>query len=446
MNVNLRYLGRRSFLGVCGGSAMLAYWARSSVGRAAGAAAPKRLVLLHRPNGTISEDWLHSGQRGPILEPFAGVWPYCVALKGVNVKPNGTTANGHEGGLLTQMTGAKLGPTFRTEDDYRSTAESLDQKLLKQSAALNTAPIQSLQLGAHGDQDGGNETPNCTMSYSGPDTPLYPNLNPDQVYSRLFANIMPGGMTDPNMAELAKARARRKSVLDFVSTDLGTVRTKFPTSFKEDLDIHESAIRELEMSLDSSGQPSQVTCTKPTIVAGAKAGGDYMNAAKVGAIQLQLLTAALACDLTRVVTYMWATGASSLSFGPLGANNHNSTSHANVRNVLSAIDLWYSQQTAPFIQKLVDTPDVGGGKLIDNTLVWYLSEVSEGWNHSFTDYPYLFFGGAGVGLTQRGRMLDVSGQGKLSNDVWTTLAPVFGGTITDFTSDKSSPITGLFST
>ena len=237
---------------------MLAYWARSSVGRAAGAAAPKRLVLLHRPNGSISEDWLRSGQRGPILEPFAGVWPYCVALKGVNVKPNGTTANGHEGGLLTQMTGAKLGPTFRTEDDYRSTAESLDQKLLKQSAALNTAPIQSLQLGAHGDQDGGNETPNCTMSYSGPDTPLYPNLSPDQVYSRLFANIMPGGMTDPNMAELAKARARRKSVLDFVSSDLGTVRAKFPTSFKEDLDIHEAAIRELEMSLDSSGQPSQV--------------------------------------------------------------------------------------------------------------------------------------------------------------------------------------------
>ena len=43
-------------------------------------------------------------------------------------------------------------------------------------------------------------------------------------------------------------------------------------------------------------------------------------------------------------------------------------------------------------------------------------------------------------------MLDVTGQGKLSNDVWTTLAPIFGGTLTDFTSDKTGPITGLFST
>jgi len=70
-------------------------------------------------------------------------------------------------------------------------------------------------------------------------------------------------------------------------------------------------------------------------------------------------------------------------------------------------------------------------------LVWYLSEVSEGWNHSHTDYPFVLFGGDGVGLTDRGRVLDVTGQGKTANDVWSSVAERFGVTLDPFDTEHS---------
>lgn len=447
--MNSTRASRRSFLKVAGGSAALAHWLASAVKRAEGATAPKRFVMIHRPNGTIAEDWLKGSAPGPILSPFADVWSYAVALKGVNVRPsNGSTGGSHEAGLVTIMTGAKLGPTDRTNDDYKSSAESLDQTLVKRSAELKGARVPSVQLGAHGDQDGGNETPNVTMSYSAAAQPIYPTLTPYDVYKRLFGSeIMPGGGTATNLDELRRKRARKQSVLDFITWDLDRAKSAFPSAVKDDLDAHTTAVREVERNLDAdlkAAETQGTVCAKPAIDMAAKAGGDYTNTAKVGGQHLKLLAAAFRCDLTRVATFQWATGASRLSFGPLGSNNHHSTSHANSRGPLSAVDMWYSEQTAIFIKELAASADLGGGKLLDNTLVWYLNEISEGWNHSFNNYPFVLFGGDGVGLKTRGRVLDVSGQDFTSNDVWTSLAPSFGTTLTGFPTKSKGPIPGLF--
>jgi hypothetical protein len=427
-------MGRRRFLELCAGSAALAHWLSSAIVRAQGASPAQRLMILHRPNGSIAEDWIRGGQPGPILEPFsssASVWPYALALKGVDVKPSGNPPQGHESGIVTLMTGAALGATQRTNDDYRSTAQSLDQTLLDRSSALSAAPIPSVQLAAHGSQDGGNEVPNTTLSYSGPAMPLYPSLRPDEVYRRVFGDaLMPGGGSSANDQALAAARLRRRSVLDFVRGDLGRVRAQFPAEARAELDAHEEAIRELERGLEAPATPA--VCASPEIEAALDGQtGDYLHMERVGAAQLKLVTGAFQCDLTRVVTFMWGTGASLVSFEELGTNNHHSTSHNNERAKLSQVDRWFSERTAPFIEALVATRDAAGKPLIDSTLVWYLSEVSEGWNHSHTDYPFVLFGGDGVGLTDRGRVLDVTGQGKTSNDVWSSVAERFGVTLTD---------------
>jgi hypothetical protein len=70
-------------------------------------------------------------------------------------------------------------------------------------------------------------------------------------------------------------------------------------------------------------------------------------------------------------------------------------------------------------------------------LVWYLSEVSEGWNHSHADYPFVIFGGDGVGLSDRGRVLDVTGQGKTANDVWSSVAERFGVALDAFDTEHT---------
>src|SRR6185503_5368620 len=103
-------------------------------------------------------------------------------------------------------------------------------------------------------------------------------LDPNDVYMRLFADLLPAGMAD---AELMARRARRQSVLDFLTSDLARVRGQFPASFKEDLDLHEAAIRELEMSLEGS-DPQGLACTKPTAPGALTPGGDFKNVELVG--------------------------------------------------------------------------------------------------------------------------------------------------------------------
>jgi len=438
---------RRSLLQLSGGSALLAHWLKGSIARAEGALPPKRIMVLHRPNGTIDEEWIKNNGPGSILAPFAGVWNHAVAVRGVDVRPsNGSTGGSHEAGLVTIMTGANLGATYRTNDDYRSTAESLDQTLLKKAAILKGTRIGSIQAGAHGDQDGGNEIPNTTLSYAGAAQPMYPVLKPQEIYQRAFSTLMPGGTSPESILALEKARRAKQSVLDFIAWDLERARKQFPTGMKGDLDSHAAAIRELETQLDSSlnaAKNNVATCTPPGSVAGDP-GGDYNNMAKIADAHFRIILAAFRCDITRVVTFQWATGATRVPFGPLGTNNHHSTSHENNRGVLAKVDRWFSEKTAPFIQSLVDTPDLGGGKLIDNTLVWYVNEIAEGWNHSFNNYPFLFFGGDGVGLKSRGRVLDVSNKGHTSNDLWTAIAPVFGTTLGPFPTKTTSPVQGLF--
>ena len=439
---------RRWFLQMAGGSVALAYWLSRGVGKAQGVAPPKRLLVLHRPNGTIREDWLRNGQLGPILEPFRGVWSHAVALKGMSVKP-GNNGNGdpHGRSQATIMTGAHLSPKIPpgSDDGRWNTVESLDQTWARESTVFNGVPVKSLQVGANGKMSGLQEPQNRTLSYSGPEQPLYPVVNPADVFNRVFGgSTLPGGDTPSGQDAVAKLRRRRQSVLGFVSADLARVRRQFPSEYRGDLDVHEAAIRELESRLDGMISPPPPACTKPTVASGLPVGNtNFKEVARVADAHFALLRAAFVCDLTRMVTFMWGTGASALSFPDFGIGDHHATSHENDRPALSKADRFFSERTAPFIQSLVDTADPAGGRLIDRTLVWYISENCDGWNHSLDDMPFLLFGGDGVGLKSRGRVVDVSGT--TSNDVWLSIAPLFGMPgLKSFPTAFTGPIPGLF--
>ncbi len=441
--------GRRWFLGVAGGSLALAHFLQRGIGRAQGVPAPKRLMILHRPNGTVRADWLRSGQRGPILEPFAPVWDHAVALKGMDIKA-GDNGNGdpHGRGTTTLMTGAHLSPkTPPGSDDGRwNTAASLDQIWSSESSVLNGTPVQNLHIGANGVMEGLQEPQNRTLSYAGPEQPLYPVISPYDVYKRVFGDtILPGGDADAKAKALARLRLRRETSLSFVKSDLARVRQQFPASVRADLDAHEAAIRELELQLDRTTTPG-ANCEAPVLAQGLPINDtNYLKALQVAEAQFAVVRAAFACDITRMVTFMWGAGASALSFPEFGVGNHHGSSHnENAASALSKVDQWFSTHTVPFIQSLVDSPESGGGKLIDNTLVWYISECAVGISHDPTDMPFVLFGGDGVGLTNRGRVADVSG--RVSNDVWLSIAPRFGmPQVTSFQTPFTGPIPDLFS-
>ena len=419
----------------------LAHWLSGAISFAQDATRPKRLMILHRPNGTVTADWLPNGVRGRVLEPFNAVWPYTVALSGIELKPGvnyDKTVDPHGAGLVTLMTGAGMSTKIpQGSDDGRwNLAESIDLVWSRQSKLLNGAPIKNIQVAANGRMSGLQEPQNRTLSYAGPEQPLYPVVNPYDVANRLFASIMPA---EPTAQQ--KLRTRRQTVLAFVKNDLARVRKQYPASLRPTLDAHEGTVRELEMALGDP--PVAPTCKKPVVPEGLPV-NDLASASveKDGAAQLAIIKAAFECDLTRVVTFMWGPGASAGAFSQFGVSDHHRISHGANYTQLSNIDRWFSERTAPFIKSLIDTADPTGGKLIDNTLVWYVSEVATG-PHSFQNMPYLLFGGDGVGLKQRGRV--VVANGKTSTDIWLSMAPTFGmAQVTSFPTPHTGPIAGLF--
>ncbi len=441
--------GRRWFLGVAGGSLGLAYLLQRGIGRAEGEAAPKRLMILHRPDGTIRKDWLPGGQRGKILEPFAPVWSYAVALKGMDIKPgnNGDGADPHGKGLTTIMTGAHLSTkTPQGSDDGKwNTAPSLDQTWSRESAVFNGTPIPNLNIGANGVMDNLQEPQNRTLSFAGPEQPLYPVISPYDVYKRVFGDtILPGGDADAKAKALARLRLRRETVLAQVSADLARVKQQFPASFRADLEAHEAAIRELELQLDRT-PGTNPSCIPPSLPQGLAINDtNNLKALQIAEAQFAIVQAAFACDFTRMVTFMWGTGASAMSFPEFGIGNHHGSSHDDTADAaLSKADEWFSAHTAPFIEGLMKTPEASGGKLLDNTLVWYINECAVGVTHNQTDMPFVLFGGDGVGLKNRGRVADVSGT--TSNDLWLSIAPSFGMPgVTSFETAYTGPIPGLF--
>lgn len=427
---------RRWFLQAAGGSGLLAYWLAQTIGRAGGTVGAKRLAIVSRPNGTIDEDWLVGDARGSILEPFAGVWDHAVALRNVDIESTvQTDGDPHGRGSITLMTGAPRGGSMLPNNDsYWNTMESLDQRLSREAPALSGRPFQSLQLGGWNEGPSGDE-PSRALSFLGPASPLYPETDPLAAFDRLFAELVP----DPKGQPSVRTQSRR-SVLDFVRGDLERVRQQVPAERRADLDAHETAIRELELALEGALPGCQV----PTIAGSygdASGSADAMGA--IGAAMFAIIVAAFRCDLTRTVTFMWAGNAADNRLVPVNGSNHHDLSHQNDRAGLSAIDRWYSEQTASFIAALAEQDDpLTGGKLIDTTLVWYVSEIAEGYNHRHTNMPFVLFGGDGVGLVDRGRVLD--GGGRNSNDVWRSIAPVMGTTLDDLVEPSTGPIPGLF--
>ena len=86
--------------------------------------------------------------------------------------------------------------------------------------------------------------------------PLYPETQPLNVFTRLFGGGMPS-------ADVARYIAQKKSVLDFMRSDLARLRSLVPASETVKLDAQGEAIRQLESSIRVSQGAAGGACMKP---------------------------------------------------------------------------------------------------------------------------------------------------------------------------------------
>jgi hypothetical protein len=445
-----------------GSLAATAVWPLLDARRAAGQdAVPTRLVVFTTPNGTRNSLFWPTGtetdfQLNTITSPLEPYKRKLTFLKGIRLNDSlqngalgGTLGSEHArgtGGMLTARplnSGSEFESFGNTTSGWGS-GQSIDQYLAQQLDPPTT--FKSLQLGVHVRDT----EVRARISYSASNQPIPPREDPKDVFKALFGAATPAtpGVSDPALERLW---AQRKSVFDLSAAETNRVMQLVGREDRVKLEAHLAAMRDVEQRLvgtPGAGGGSNGTCTPPTLVdVDLNVDDEY---AEAGRLQMDLAAAALACDQTRILTLQWSYAESEHLFQFLGkSGNHHVISHdfsasgANFE-AYNAIQTWYAEQLAYFLGKL-DSYQEGERTLLDNTLVFWATEIGESTQHDLTLMPYVLAGSAG-GRIASGRLLDFSQNRRDNNQLLVSIAHALGVTeLTSFgdASGATGPLPGL---
>lgn len=372
---------------------------------------PLRLVLWFTPHGTLHDRWAPTGTAtdftlGPILKPLERHRSRLTILDGLKIQADGVGAPHTRGPALLYTASPLLEDmTFTRPDDTGNTyygwnsAPSVDQYILSQQKP--TTPYSSLEFGV---RSGGNE-PGSRIIYSGAAAPLAPEADPWAALERLLGDL---GQTS---AERAALRARKRSALDLVSSELSELDAKVPAADRAKVEAHLAALRAVESSLDQDVSD----CVSPDLGTSVDAGAAD-NTPIVFERMMDVMAASLACDLTRVMSMQYRVGENDggYTYDWLGITDqehhlltHSSDTDDHANDELTKIYAWYADRFAYFLDQLAAIPE-GDGTLLDNCLVVWGSELGKGNSHSFEQVPFVLAGGAAGQLTG-GRYLTFDG-------------------------------------
>lgn len=415
MNNNSRgrnRLSRRLFLG---GSAVVVGLpflesVMPSTAEAAITSSPKRLLYVWIPNGIWMDNFrpteVGEGYKMPpslaALEPHRADFSIVTGLNNSPAQPDqaGDHASGTSG-FITCIHALKSATDIR----LGISADQIAAQSLVERGIRTRLP--SLQLGI----DGGGTAGGCdsgyscaysrNISWSDATTPQPKITNPQQAFNRIFEGY------DPNAsaADVAKRQAYDKSVLDYVTADIGSLNAKLGKTDRVKLDQYLTGVRALEQQLTNTSSSS---CMKGTTPSDKIA--DYPSHVKS---MLDLMVLAFQCDATRVTTFMLGNAGSNQTYPFLTAEGkpinraHHEISHhgGNTTNIaqLIAINTWTFERVAYLLEKMkAVTEGPNGENMLTNSSVFVSSDVSDGNMHNHSDMP-IILAGHGGGMFNPGR-------------------------------------------
>jgi hypothetical protein len=222
----------------------------------------------------------------------------------------------------------------------------------------------------------------------------------------------------------------RRSVLDAVREDANALKMRLGVNDQRRMDQHLESIRTLENQIRAIEQapPPPSACalpTSPTVMV-----GDARLIA-VNEAMANLAAMALACDQTRVLSYMFSGSVGGTSYPELMASNHHALTHDEPGDQpkVHGITVFIMQRLAKLLEALQGIKE-GAGNLLDNCAILATSDLAEGLPHSINDYPILVAGKAGGALKHPG--IHVRGNGTNTSDVLLTLLQAMDLNVTEF--------------
>jgi hypothetical protein len=377
----------------------------------------------------------------PILSPLSSLRSEVSVLSGLSnvaATPQGDGPGDHARGTSCFLTCAH---PVKTEGANISIGPSVDQLLASHFSGETTLP--SLELGC----EGGGSTGGCDSGYScaysrniswrSATTPAAKEINPRSVFDRLFAGFVPG----ESQETLSRKLRYKQSILDFVLSDAQSLSNRLGHKDRMKMDEYLTGVRELEQRIELAGQmddgPTCQPFDRPT--------GIPNQLQEHARLMLDLIVLAFQCDMTRVATFMLGNGGSNRSYGFIGVPgaHHEISHHQNdpaKHAQLQTIDTWEVEQFAYFLERLAQAQD-GTGSLLDQSAVFFSSEIADGNAHGHYNLPVLL-AGRGGGTLQPGRHIQYGNNMPIAN-LYLTLMQNMGMDIQSFGDDGVAALTGL---
>lgn len=401
---------------------------------------PRRLILFFTPHGTVWNQWRPSGSGtnftlSPILQPLAAQQKKLVVIDGLGVRADGVGAPHTKGPALLWTASPLLDDgTFARSDCSGgcsfgwNTGPSFDQVLAQRVGAATR--FASYELGVAS----GGGFPGAHTIYAGPAKPIPPRQDPVAAWNELFADA------HRPASEASKLRARRELSQSLLDGAFASLDKRVAKADRDKLVAHRDALKQLATQLQ---QPIP-ECSDPGTPDVTQKPADNADAVPwLVDRQIDLLVAAMSCDLTRIASLQIRPGENDgYPYRFLGVNDeHHLTTHDTAPDKqanLTKIYTWYASKLATLLAKLDAVPE-GDGTMLDHTLVIWGSEIGTGNTHDFSNVPFVVAGGSAYGV-KTGQYLQLAANSTWHNRLIVSAMRFMGATDIDTfgTTDKES--------
>lgn len=436
---------RRTFLRGLGACVALPMLESLLPGRANAdeATPPKRLLYYYVPNGFNMNTWAPSGTGtdytlSPMLASLEPHKEDLLILSGLDNKPGNHIPGVDAGaGAHYQQTGAFLTCTHINQTPFGA-GKSVDQ--VAADAIGYVTPHRSLQLGLHPGGLNGVCSSNWPCPYLGfiswadAQTPIAKLTDPVALFDTLFSL----GGVGASPEEFARRKARKLKVLDVVNADAQSLHAKLGASDRHKLEQYLTAVNEAEdktqaLAFGLSCEPGNPPAAPVTYE-------EKLN------LMADVMALAFHCDLTRIISFMTYSGGAShgvdynwvqYNGSPVADPKHYVSHHGNDPDLLGkleAINAWEVAQFSYLVARLKEHTDFDGSSVLDNSIVFFSSEVSDPNSHSADNLPIVIAGGGG-GTIATGRHLQYAAPNNVYADLHIALLQAFGVSINSFGDD-----------
>jgi len=396
MYITKKHLSRRTFMrGTLGAAIALPFLDAMVPALSAAPTSPLRFGAIYFPCGVYPDTW-HPEKEGsdfvfkPVMQPME---PFRDKLVTVSQMKAPWGASVHLGASAAFLNG--VGPAGDRDAGGGGFGKIQSKKTLDQYIADRVAgdtPLRSIEVGtedmgtAVGACDGFSCTFFNTLSWRDDFSPLPVAINPRVTFERMFGET---GSKERRFARLKE----KESLLDSVTEETAKLKKSLGGSDKAILDEYLGNIRDVEQQLDRMETRLGTITGNPEAPLGMpEAFDDHMT------ITYNLMQLAYQGDISRVFTFMTAHEASDRSYAHIGVpEQHHSISHHGQDPEKLAkyakIATYHMTKLSEFVAKLQATKD-GDGTLLDHSMLYWGSGMSNGNQHDRKSPPALLVGGA----------------------------------------------------